>query len=48
MTPSDSEAAIDAAIDAALPPHDCGTCEWCIACTEALLAMLPTHSDAPF
>lgn len=47
-TPTLAEAMADAILDAAEAPHDCGTCEWCIACTEALVAMLPLTADAPF
>lgn len=47
-TPSASEAAQDAAIDASLPAHDCGTCEWCVAVADALAKMIPSNAKAPF
>lgn len=47
-TPTQGEADLDAFLDTFEAPHDCGTCEWCIATAEAVRAMLPSTSVAPF
>jgi hypothetical protein len=48
MTPTDAEAEIDHILDL-LAPHQCNTCEWCIAVDAAAANMLPSVDlDPPF
>lgn len=46
--PTRGEADLDAFLDTFEAPHDCGTCEWCVATATRVRAMLPLDSNPPF